>query len=859
MYVLARYTFIQYIDRNKILHLAIPLAVLVLIGTVASVAAEPYVDSVTFTRVGDDTEAVEAVRNGTLDIYYYSVPYHLIGDTDNLVLHSVPAGGSLSLLLNPAEGDKFNPFQIQAMRFAVNYMVDREGIVEEMLGGYGAPMVSPFAPHDSDYITTLEQSESFAISYNPDLAKSIIAGSMTREGAVMEDGVWVLDGEPVQVTLFIRDDDPLRSAIGESVAVHLEDAGFVVERTYGNLALAYDVVYGADPSNLEWHIYTEGWGSSFSADSDSSLAIFYAPWTSNLPGHNNPEFWNYKHDKLDQITQTIYNDDYTDEEHRTDLVQQATVLGMYESVRVFLVAQADTFISNENVKGVINHISGGISHSLTLTNVQTPSDELKIGVRLLSQSSWNPVSGFGDVYSGDIAGPMGIPSAIGHPHTGNIIPHAVERHAVTAGPDGTMEAPSDAFKWDPYEQQWVEAGENATAITKVTLNYTFSNWHHGQAADINDIIYLMYFEREWGTITGEDDTTWDSEYTQAVSSSPDIMVGVKQVDDDTIDVYIDYWHFSPTALSSAGVWWLSVPWEILYAMENVVSSGQAKFSDTDALANEVSWLSVLDTDDVALIRAQLVSFLEEGSVPKSLEGMDPEYYSARYQAAISWIDRYGHAAIDNGPFMLESHDEEAGIAVLTAFRDETYPYSKGVWSDFSAPIFPTIIGISKPSLESGEAYSFDVFNTNTDTLRYFLSHNTGEMVHSGEINATGTDTITIPAEATIDVNDCSLALRVFALSEAIIIPDTYKTAVDVNQCGTSLEERLEELGVTGEVEFLRTLAGVIQTAMESDDTSIEDIMTIVDDEELSEASIILLTIILGDGVDADSLFEYLQP
>ena len=115
------------------------------------------------------------------------------------------------------------------------------------------------------------------------------------------------------------------------------------------------------------------------------------------------------------------------------LVQQATVLGMYESVRVFLVAQADTFISNENVKGVINHISGGISHSLTLTNVQTPSDELKIGVRLLSQSSWNPVSGFGDVYSGDIAGPMGIPSAIGHPHTGNIIPHAVERHAVTAG------------------------------------------------------------------------------------------------------------------------------------------------------------------------------------------------------------------------------------------------------------------------------------------------------------------------------------------------------------------------------------------------------------------------------------------
>lgn len=841
------------------MRLAIALMMLVLTGTVGLVAAQPYVDTVTFIRVGEAEDAVEGLQNGTLDMYYYSIPPHLVADAEDLVLHTIPAGGSLSLLVNPAEGDEFNPFQLQLVRFALNYMVDRDGIVDEMLGGYGAPMVSPFAPHDSYYITTLKQTESLGFFYDVGVAQTIIDGAMTDAGAVMEDGIWTIHDEPVQITIFLRDDDPLRLSIGETLASNLEDVGFVVERMYGDLALVYDVVYGADPGNLEWHIYTEGWGGSFSADSSSRLAIFYAPWTNNMPGSNTQEFWNYEHAELDEITQAIYFDDYDDEAHRDDLIQQATVLGIFESVRIFLVAQADTFVTNERVKGVVNHINGGISNSLTLTNAQTPSDDLKIGVRHLSQSSWNPIAGFGDVYSSDIAGPLGMPSAIGHPHTGYILPHAVQRNATTAGPDGTLEVPPDAFRWDPYTQEWMEVGENATAITVVALNYTFSNWHHGQAADMNDVIYTMYFEREWGTITGENDTTWDTAYTQAVNSSPDILVGARPTGDDTMDVYINYWHYEPTALASAGAWWVSMPWEIMYAMEGVVIDGDTKFSDTDALTNDVSWLSLLDSDDVSLIRAKLASFLEEGSVPKPLEGMDSEYYTARYQAAISWIDQYGHAYIDNGPFSLASYDDESGIAVLTAFRDDTYPFTKGVWSHFSEPIFPTVVGISTPSLKTDDKYDFDVFTTNTDALSYFLSHETGVLIDSGQVNATGADTITIPADTISDVNTCSLKLRLYALSDVILIPDTFETTIDVTQCGTSVEERLAELGVTEKGEFLRTLASVVESAMESDSIAVEEIIRIVDDEELSEASIILLTIILDDAVDADSLFEYLQP
>ena len=839
------------------LHAAALFLLLVLAGTASVAAAQPYVDTVTFVRVGDAEEAVKAVRNGTLDIYYHNVPNNLVADAEGLNVYEVPVGGTLGLLLNPAEGDKFNPFQLNQIRFAVNYMVDREGIIEDLLGGYGAPMTSVYAPHDPDFIRTLEQTESFAIQYDPELARTIIHKTMTSTGAVMEDGVWVLDDVPVEIKAFIRDDDPIRLQIGETLASDLEAAGFAVERLYGDLATAYQVVYGSNPGDLGWHMYTEGWGGGFSLYDDSSLAAFYAPWAANMPGHNNPEFWNYEHEELDRITQIIYGGDYTDGEHRTALVRQALAFGMQEAVRLFLVASADTYVAGEDVTGVINHVGGGISHSLTLTNVQVPSDELRVGVRLLSQSSWNVVAGLGDVYSSDIVGPLGLPSAVGHPHTGSIIPVAVQREAVTAGPDGMLAVPPDAIVWDPAVQEWVELGEGAMATTVVMLNYTFGNWHHGQPADMNDILYGVYFGRDWGTITGPDDKTHDSEYTATTMSSLETDVGVRQTGPASLDVYINYWHFDPSSLASSGSTWLSIPWEIYFATERIVTDDLAKFSDTDAQASGVPWLSLIDPDHTELIREYLVTFLEEGTIPKPLAGLDPEYYEDRYRAAIAWIDEYGHAYIGTGPFMLESHDEEAGTAVLKAFRDESYPLPQGVWSSFEGPTFPAIDGVSARVLEAEEPYSFDVFTSNANTLLYFLNYETGAQVHSGELVATGSDTITIPAEFT-DVDACSLNLRVFALSDTVVIPDSQKTQVLVAGCGVSLSERLEEMGVHEDIEFLKTLASVMVAAQNSE-SAVVDVMRIVDEQELSDAAIVLLTLILDDMVEGNEIFEYIRP
>ena len=322
---------------------------------------------------------------------------------------------------------------------------------------------------------------------------------------------------------------------------------------------------------------------------------------------------------------------------------------------------------------------------------------------------------------------------------------------------------------------------------------------------------------------------------------------------------MDYWTFDADELAGAGVHWTGTPWEIFYAMERIVLDGRAEFSGSEATAHGVPWLSLIDPDDTALVREYLASFLEEGAVPVSLAGMDAKYYEDRYRAAISWIDEHGHAYVGNGPFTLASIDADAGTATLSAFRDESYPYPKGIWSDFGNPAFPHVVDVSVPDLVAGEPYSFRAFTTNTDKLQYFLSYETGGLVHTAEVNATGSDTITIPAEATAGVDACSLALRVFAMSDAVIIPDADRTDVVVTDCGVSFEEMLEEIGVAGDMEFLRTLAVVVEAAQKGGDIPVEDVARIVDEQELSNVAIVLLTMILSGDISGDDLFEYIRP
>ena len=203
-------------------------ALLCVVSTVSSAAALPYVDSVLFYRVDSAEHALELVDDGLLDMYYHNVPAHLLEGFDNLDVYTNPAGGTLSILLNPAPTDEFNPFSITEIRSAINYMIDREDVVSQLLDGYGSAIISPYAPFDPDYTRMLEPIASFGMQYNLATAKTMIDAAMTEAGATMKKDVWMMDDKPVTLKLFIRDDDPIRHSIGNTLASNLEDMGFVV-------------------------------------------------------------------------------------------------------------------------------------------------------------------------------------------------------------------------------------------------------------------------------------------------------------------------------------------------------------------------------------------------------------------------------------------------------------------------------------------------------------------------------------------------------------------------------------------------------------------------------------------------------
>lgn len=751
------------------------ILVITAIGAVGHAMAEPYSDSVTFVRVSEFEDAVEMVRNGTIDMYFFGVPHHLVEVPDGLKVYTAHAGGTVSLLLNPAEGDTFNLFTLQPARFAVNYLLDREMMVEELLDGYGSSMLSPYTQFDPDYLDTIEEVESFGIHYDPELARYLIHESLSDAGAVLTDGIWYINDEPVVLKLFIRHDDPIRHSIGESLAVQLEDMGLTIERVYGDLRQAYATVYGADPADFGWHVYTEGWGGSLSRSDDTRVAAFYAPWRAAMPGYGNSEFWNYENEKIDEITRTLYHGEYVNGTERADLLSEAVGLGIEESVRVFVFAKSDTYAVNENVDGVVSHVAAGIANRYTPVNAQAESPDLKIGVLHLAQSAWNPVGGLGDVYSLDIVSLIHDPSGVSNPYTLDPIPLRVEREVVAVAPEDALEVPADAIQWDPYEQAWTPVGSGTNATTLVTQNYTFSNWHHGAMMDMNDILYSVYFLHEWGTDTGEGDTTVDPGYTLAIAPFLHIFKGVQVVDSDTFENYSDLGE-------GAGVFWAGTPWEIHFAMDQMVQDGIAAYSATHARVTNSTWLSLIDPDTAQIVKQYLESFIEDEQIPAPFQDFDMEweYYAERYQAAIDWIDTYGHGYVGNGPFYLTNFDREGGMVTLEAFDDPTYPYEQGVWSEFGAPLFPTIASVSTPVLNLGEEYTINVFSQYTSKVLYFVSH-PGGASYSGAIDGVGFFPIHLTAEETENLG-CPVSLRVFAYSDVTLVPDVYSETLSVGDC-----------------------------------------------------------------------------
>ena len=773
------------------------LACFLLFSVFPSAFAEKgtFLDEIRFVQYLDENTALEEVRNGNLDLYYYRISSDRLKDADSRdglqIFEST--GGYFSILLNPTNAGEFNPFSIREVRYALNFLVDRNLIVNELLGGYGSPMISNYGIFSADYLGIIDVLESFQFRYNPNLANQIISEQLENAGAQKINNVWHYDDEPIVITFFIRSDDPARKAIGEILSSNLESIGFIVEKEFGDLNKAFVIVYGSDPAEQKWHLYTEGWGSSGFTRYDSvALAQMYAPWFSNMPGNNNPAYWNYQNDLLDKITQKIYSGESETAEERTRLIKDATKEGVNESVRVFLASKVDQYVSNENLDGVINALGAGVPSRFTPINVQASDQSITIGVKQIYQGAWNPVAGLTDTYSTQVWFTLFDPSLTGHPFSGKIFPIRTNWEIETDGPKSVVNVPADAIIWDSKSKNWKEVGPNTFAISKATFDLNFGEWHNGQKMNMNDIIYSRYFLLEWGSEKDENDKTFDSDYSPQAAQTAKTLVGIKPIDNDTIEVYTNYWHFDEGEIASWTSPWSSMPWEIMAAMEKTVVDGKSSFSRSESLTKNVSWLSLIIPNDARMIQSQLEEFKSSNFIPDALTDFQQitDFQIDRYQSSIDWINQHEHAIISNGPFYLEGYSPDSRSITIKSFDSSGYPLQQGIWNNFEHADFPTIESVDIEELvQKGMKLDIPVKVTNSSEIQYFLSNTQGTVITSGVQNVHDNHaTITIENDEIDNLLVGPNTLKIFAASDDVLRPYEFSTSFLVVEPNSSLPQ-----------------------------------------------------------------------
>ena len=549
---------------------------------------------------------------------------------------------------------------------------------------------------------------------------------------------------------------------------------------------AFVVVYGSNPADLDWNLYTEGWGRSAFVKYDSiGLGQMYSPWFSNMPGFNDPTYWNYENKKLDDLTQKIYKGSFESAEKRSQLIQDAVSEGINESVRIFLASKVDQYVVNENVDGVINDLGAGVPSRFTPINARTTDGDLVIGVKQIYQGAWNPIMGLTDTYSRQIWGIISDPVTFKHPFTGETFPVRAEWEVETSEFDEKIKVPSVAKMWNPVEQQWNNVSANTLATSKVTFDFKFSNWHNGQPMDMNDILHSLYFTIEWGTQNDENDKTFDTEFTPRAAQSIQTIIGINQIDDDTVEVYVDYWHFDENEIAEWAALWSPVPWEITSAMEKAVTDGKVSFSRSGATNKNVNWLSLIVPKDAEIIKENLLAYKTNQFIPNSLKEMSEEqkYYENRYDSSIEWIENNNHAVISNGPFYLESYIPESRTITVTAFDDDSYPFKIGKWSEFEKTQFPNIKKIKMAKIiQQGESMNVEIETEHADSLLYFLVDGKGKIQIEEKLKINeNKSNINISQNSTENLQIGANSIKIFVISDAVLKPDFYESSFLVSE------------------------------------------------------------------------------
>lgn len=717
----------------------------------------PAADTLIF-RAFDVDRAPLDLQAGEMDLYYYNLKISAAKELqeENVHLYEAPAT-TISLILNPAPAPEgsLNPLSLPGVRQALQYLVDREFVAREIYQGQAVPMLTNISPTDFDYLTIFSQISAAGVTYDPEFARAQIDEAMTEAGAEKVDGVWHYADRPITLKFIIRVEDERRE-VGNLIQNALTEAGFRISASYQPFAPAIQTVYTSNPTDFQWHLYTEGWGRGAPQRYDySGINAYYAPWQGNMPGWREVGFWQYENEELDTLGRRLFQGDFADRDERDELYRDMTALGLDESVRIWIATILNTYPVQPEVKGITHDLAAGPRGLWSLRSAyRTDSSALTVGHLWVwtERSTWNPVGGIGDVYTSDIWRHLQDPPMWNHPFSGRPQAFRIDYDIETAGPDGTLAVPADAMLWDAARGIWSPIPEDTTAVSRITYDYSRyfqAPYHHGPAISMADVLFSL--QQGIDISLNPDKALIETVIATTARPYLETVKGYRVLDENRIEAYVDFWHFEEDYIAAYGIpSSTGTPWELLYALDKLVfEQRRGAFSDTAAARFQVPWISLVLDRDARLVRRVVLDLMRRKTVPYTvfqLPGdstplVTEEEALARYQALLDWFGEKGHMVIGNGPFVLERYDPGAQYAELRAFRDKDYPFTP---TDLyvGLPALVTIRNIEAEALEIGEAYevAMELDGPGVLSVLYILKDaSTGEILFEGRAEpVTGT-------------------------------------------------------------------------------------------------------------------------
>lgn len=275
----------------------------------------PKLDKVTFKVIPEASTRLAELQTGKIDVMkrVEVAQAETVKGSDFLELKEIGTPTVFSLRFDTAK----EPLNNVKVRQAINYAINKEEIITEILNGYGKP------------ISTFQSELSFGnnpnlkpYSYDPEKAKELLKEAGVAEGTALD--------------LFIPGTDGNFKEIAQAASFYLEEVGLKVNiNSVDATTLTSDLI----PNGKAGHMYRQGWGG-WTLDFDNTAYLMYhegEQW--------NPSFKDEKVEELLAAQRATVNQD-----EREAIFKELTEL-LYElAPEVNLYQSVDLYAYNKRLK-----------------------------------------------------------------------------------------------------------------------------------------------------------------------------------------------------------------------------------------------------------------------------------------------------------------------------------------------------------------------------------------------------------------------------------------------------------------------------------------------------------------------------